>query len=189
MKNQDLQIWMKSLSPATRRVILVGVFGYLGALVVCITQYLIWSLMGWGAANFLPGWVRVAIYVAAGCIGVCSFYFFLAYSARVEKKVRWGMALLAALFGVFFVAGALGHSLPQLSTLVFSAPMEKELQIYSSELSTRSHGKRVCRTHVTFGPITQFRGGMCGLYMGEGDTYTFQGHGHAWAVRLHSYER
>lgn len=148
--------------------------------------------MGWGSANFLPTWMLVLIYAIAGYVGLAVFYYVLGFTAAIERRLKWASAGLLGLFAAMWVAGALAHSAPQLSTLLVSTPVERDLVIYSSKTgitSGRSMRRNYCRTHIKFGPLYEFRGGWCRIYMGANETWTFRGDGNAFAMRIDEWVR
>lgn len=192
MEKPNIKTWLETRSVASQRVIRFGLFGFLAAVVITSVQFAIWARMGWGAANFLPLWALVPIYLSAVCVSAAVFYSTLGYSAWLERKLKWGTASLMAIVVTFWVAGALAHSLPQLSTLVLSSPVTEDLAIYDSRLALRESRRlrrNYCRTNVKFGPLYQFRGGWCGIYMSQNQTYGFVGHGNAVALRIDDFVR
>ncbi|MEM6660365.1 MAG: hypothetical protein AAF625_19930 [Pseudomonadota bacterium] len=143
--------------------------------------------MGWGTANFLPLWTLVPIYLVALSVGAAVFFCVLGYSAWAQRKLKWGTAVLMAVITVIWVAGAHAHSLTQLSTLVISSPVTREITIHDSRLALRESRRlrrNYCRTNIMFGPFLQFRGGWCGIYISPGQTYGFVGHGNGTALRI-----
>lgn len=175
--------YLQTRSRATRWFVGFGRVSATLSVALLIPQFLIWQLAGWGSANFLPDWALILIYGFAMAVGVIFFYFFLLLTSFLEKKIKWGTSAAGGVCMACFVVGALAHSLPQLSTLVISSPVEARLQIY-----TESDGRR-CRGGVIFGPVYKMPGGMCTgrTYWKKGSHYVFRGQGNAIAMRIESF--
>lgn len=190
MRPEETHAWFLNRSKATRRFVTFGAVSFFAAFGIVTLQYVIWRAAGWGTANFLPAWSLVIIYGIAASVALPWIYYLIALTARFHGKIKWGAAAMMGAFVALIVAMAFAHSLPQLSTLVVSSPSEARLQIHRSRLSIgEPRYKRHCRNSIDFGPMYAFRGGWCGRYLGKGTTHTFQGHGNALAMRLHSIER
>lgn len=186
MVSKEFRDWLNAKSPITRRFILFGMIGWFASCFIFGLQTLIWRGAGWGSANFLPVWVLFFCYIVAAAVGVASFYYSLAHSARFQKRIRWVTSALFGVVGALLAMIVLAESLPQLSTLVLSSHKSVELEVYRSTFDTR--GKH-CRLDTRFGPFFAFRGRWCGVNISQGNTYVFEGQGNALALRIKSYQK
>lgn len=110
------------------------------------------------------------------------FYGALALSWFQNGKVKWPTAVVGAIIAMCFVAGALGSSLPQLSTLVVSQPQSMTLAYRHTD------GTRRCRGQLHFGPAYKMSGRMCSgiRNLPTRGKIQINGQGNAWAMRIDS---
>ncbi|MEM6464761.1 MAG: hypothetical protein AAF724_22915 [Pseudomonadota bacterium] len=188
MDRNEFDLWLNSQSVTCRRFIKFGARLMIGGCLVMVAQGIIWRLAGWGGANFLPAWALIACYVTAAASTLSVQYFIVSTADRAAPLIEFkvlGACVLTGVFCMWVVTTALAHSLPQLSTLIFSKPSKVEIFVFDSKDRRRGY-KNYCPKRISFAPFHKFQGRWCGVYLPEGETYTFEGRGHAWAMRLNS---